>query len=449
MHASLKASIVECSLDTKGPAQVEGQERSGRQGEGGRRSSISAALSPATFAALHLSPGHNRPLEHAERASSMQQRRGNCLLISTAVAAAALASLAPAPAAAQAIPRFGMPPASPALAAQAARQPAVPALPAPAPQPPALAQASPLPEVSAPEAATPAGVAAAVPQPAVPGPSPEGPAPQPVPELSAPLTTAAAAPLPETLPPAVAAPLPEAASPAGAGADACACTSTGLSGGANTTYVGCGQWLLAQGSNRWVCFVQVGAGWKPSTRQCCKAGSALRIVPSLPELGTAAARCLAHCGGTRWCSLWCPLTRACRSLESGPSPSPVLLLQNPALCYQGTALTVDPRFSGLREGLGQVVKDAVLMSTPCATGYARLPSCELSTVTRLFPLPPSHATRQAPLFGTAQPRRQAASRAALAKRCRRLRPCWLQRRSCPPSGMRCGRATCQLCRAAA
>lgn len=37
----------------------------------------------------------------------------------------------------------------------------------------------------------------------------------------------------------------------------CACTDTGLSGGTNTSTVGCGQWDLVSGSNRFTCFVVV------------------------------------------------------------------------------------------------------------------------------------------------------------------------------------------------
>jgi len=37
----------------------------------------------------------------------------------------------------------------------------------------------------------------------------------------------------------------------------CACTSTGMSGTVNTSTVGCGQWLVAEGSNVFTCYVAV------------------------------------------------------------------------------------------------------------------------------------------------------------------------------------------------
>ena len=82
-------------------------------------------------------------------------------------------------------------------------------------------------------------------------------------------------------PAATTAPLPEAAAPApapagapgpgteGATADAaaagpCACTSTGLSGGTNTSRIGCAQHDLVSGSNRLTCYVNVGAAQPPA-----------------------------------------------------------------------------------------------------------------------------------------------------------------------------------------
>jgi hypothetical protein len=37
----------------------------------------------------------------------------------------------------------------------------------------------------------------------------------------------------------------------------CACTSTGMSGTVNTSTVGCGQWLIAEGSNVFICYITV------------------------------------------------------------------------------------------------------------------------------------------------------------------------------------------------
>ena len=37
----------------------------------------------------------------------------------------------------------------------------------------------------------------------------------------------------------------------------CDCTLTGVSGGANTTFIGCGQWMVANGSNTFTCYVNV------------------------------------------------------------------------------------------------------------------------------------------------------------------------------------------------
>lgn len=46
-------------------------------------------------------------------------------------------------------------------------------------------------------------------------------------------------------------------SPVAEGGDGCACTTDGLSGGANTTRIGCGQWDVISGSNAFSCYVQV------------------------------------------------------------------------------------------------------------------------------------------------------------------------------------------------
>lgn len=78
----------------------------------------------------------------------------------------------------------------------------------------------------------------------------------PSPEAEGPLLPAAApaaAPAPEA---GAAAPAPEAGVAAVQGP--CACSDTGVSGGANTSTVGCGQWDLVSGSNRFTCFVVVG-----------------------------------------------------------------------------------------------------------------------------------------------------------------------------------------------
>lgn len=64
-----------------------------------------------------------------------------------------------------------------------------------------------------------------------------------------------------------AAPLPEPAAPGEApaaaladGVGACSCSRDAMSGAANTSAVGCGQWLAEAGSGQFVCYVQASAG---------------------------------------------------------------------------------------------------------------------------------------------------------------------------------------------
>lgn len=68
---------------------------------------------------------------------------------------------------------------------------------------------------------------------------------------------AASSPPPVTPSPVVSAPSVAPVPTPEVGPDPCACTQTGLSGGINTTFIGCGQWLVANGSNAFVCFVVV------------------------------------------------------------------------------------------------------------------------------------------------------------------------------------------------
>lgn len=86
--------------------------------------------------------------------------------------------------------------------------------------------------------------------------SPAAPLPPPVPAPAPPTTApAAAGAAPAVAPAAEAAPAPAAA--VNSEGDPCACTTTGMSGGANTTRIGCGQWDVQGGSNRIACFVNV------------------------------------------------------------------------------------------------------------------------------------------------------------------------------------------------
>lgn len=101
-----------------------------------------------------------------------------------------------------------------------------------------LTQEAPNPFVAAP------GGAAGAPTPAA-APAPPAAAPATPPAAAAPAAEAAAkAPSAET----------QSAAANGAG-DACAYTTTGLSGGTNVTRIGCGQWDVVSGSNRFTCFV--------------------------------------------------------------------------------------------------------------------------------------------------------------------------------------------------
>lgn len=81
-----------------------------------------------------------------------------------------------------------------------------------------------------------------------PGPPATGTPPPPPPPATPPAATAAPAPGPEA-----------------DGSGPCACTPDGLSGGTNTSAVGCGQLDIAAGSNRFTCFVVVrGAAGAPA-----------------------------------------------------------------------------------------------------------------------------------------------------------------------------------------
>lgn len=55
-------------------------------------------------------------------------------------------------------------------------------------------------------------------------------------------------------PPASPSPPPSTPTPS---TNACDCTQSGVSGTTNTTFVGCGQWLVAYDRNEFVCFVMV------------------------------------------------------------------------------------------------------------------------------------------------------------------------------------------------
>jgi hypothetical protein len=54
-----------------------------------------------------------------------------------------------------------------------------------------------------------------------------------------------------------AAALPAAEPPTGEQVFPCSCTTTGMSGTANTSTVGCGQWLLTENSNVFMCYIAV------------------------------------------------------------------------------------------------------------------------------------------------------------------------------------------------
>lgn len=125
-----------------------------------------------------------------------------------------------------------------------------------------LAQQAPNPFLAAPDNAL--GVAPAS-QAAAPA---AAPASEPVSPFSlpavAPSTEPLAAPSRPPAPPA-SAPAQEAGTAAATdgvqagGGDPCACTATGLSGGANTSRIGCGQFDLVSGSAALTCFVNVSA----------------------------------------------------------------------------------------------------------------------------------------------------------------------------------------------
>ena len=95
-----------------------------------------------------------------------------------------------------------------------------------------------------------------------------------------------------------------------------------------TAAIGCGQWLLSEGSNRWTCYVnvrfyrnRVPAGMHRSDFQPRElAGTAGAALPPL------------LCPGWLLSLLRWALTHSA--------------LQEPALCYQGVALTMDASFPG-------------------------------------------------------------------------------------------------------
>ena len=159
-----------------------------------------------------------------------------------------------------------------------------PALPAPLPAtvPPPAAEAS-LPVViaAAAEPATAGASAQLAAEPTHPLPAPASPPAPPASEAAAP---------PATAPAVLADGAGLAASPA------CACTDDGVSGGVNTSAPGCGQWLVDQGSNAWVCYIRVrpagsrrveGSGdWGSLGQRCCRSGAGA-------PAGGAAPFCLA------------------------------------------------------------------------------------------------------------------------------------------------------------
>ncbi|GAB4813280.1 hypothetical protein N2152v2_000326 [Parachlorella kessleri] len=104
-------------------------------------------------------------------------------------------------------------------------------------------------------------IAAAPPQPE--GPAAGAPAASVAsPALSAPMPESSAAPGSSVSAPAATQP----AGAAGGPSDPCACTATGVSGGANTSAPGCGQHLLTFGSNDFVCFINDPVNCNTSTR---------------------------------------------------------------------------------------------------------------------------------------------------------------------------------------
>ncbi|EFN53471.1 hypothetical protein CHLNCDRAFT_136745 [Chlorella variabilis] len=143
-----------------------------------------------------------------------------------------------------------------------------------------LAQEQPNPFLAAPTAAngSPAGPAAATA--AAPPPLSEVVATPFPPALPAPAPEAPAAPAPDSEPTA------EAPAPAGRAVDPCACTATGLSGGVNTTRVGCGQWDIVSGSAAFTCFVA-------DPPRCTPAGGA-PLAPSTKFSGAATRVCSAQ-----------------------------------------------------------------------------------------------------------------------------------------------------------
>lgn len=129
-------------------------------------------------------------------------------------------------------------------------------------------------------------------------PAPAAPAPAPPQGPAAPEGAAApaAAPAVERTAAAAAAPAAEAAAvdaaappaaPVEPSGDPCACTATGVSGGTNTSVIGCGQHDVAQGSNRWTWWVGVGG----RASECAGACRGMRgaVVSSMAWVAAAAA----------------------------------------------------------------------------------------------------------------------------------------------------------------
>ena len=73
-------------------------------------------------------------------------------------------------------------------------------------------------------------------------------------------------------------------------AQSCPCTRDGVSGGVNTTKIGCGQWLVYDGSNEFVCYVDDASGCNANelTPSSLYIGASYRACPastaSLPTL---------------------------------------------------------------------------------------------------------------------------------------------------------------------
>ncbi|PSC74226.1 50S ribosomal L21 [Micractinium conductrix] len=148
------------------------------------------------------------------------------------------------------------------------------------------------------------GAAAAAPPP------PAAPAPAPVPAPTAPAPAPSAEPLASAAAPGAPAAEGPAAEVQAVGGGPCACTPDGMSGGANTTRAGCGQWDIVSGSNSFTCFVVDPAGCTAAngpplapvdafpgaaTRECTQSEAAptlptiSRLIVSTPQLASFAS----------------------------------------------------------------------------------------------------------------------------------------------------------------